>query len=110
MPIYMKYGKIAGDVTAEGHDNWIELNSLDWGVSRAIKTDTGSAADRESTAPTVHEVSITKMMDVATPLLLQQALQGKGVEVSIHLCKTDQDQLKTYVEYVLHNCLLSNFN
>jgi hypothetical protein len=46
----MKYDNIPGDVTATGHESWIELNSMQWGVNRFIKTDTGSAADRESSA------------------------------------------------------------
>jgi type VI secretion system secreted protein Hcp len=110
MPIYMKYDSIPGDVTAEGHASWIELNSLQWGVNRFIKTDTGSASDRESSAPTVLEVSITKAMDIATPKILQQALQGKGVEVTIHLCKTDQNELQMYAEYILSNTLISSFS
>jgi type VI secretion system secreted protein Hcp len=48
-------------------------------------------------------------MDVATPKLLQQALTGKGVEVKIHLCKTDQNELQAYAEYTLSNTLISNF-
>ncbi len=34
MPIYLKYDGIDGDVTAEGHEKWIELNSFQWGVGR----------------------------------------------------------------------------
>ncbi|HYH66977.1 MAG TPA: type VI secretion system tube protein Hcp [Urbifossiella sp.] len=38
MPIYMQYdsGKIKGDVTAKGHEDWIELASFGWGVGRGI--------------------------------------------------------------------------
>ena len=31
MPIYMNYDGIAGDATAEGHEERIELNSFQWG-------------------------------------------------------------------------------
>ena len=48
MPIYIKYGDIKGDVTAEGHKDWIEVNSFQWGVGRGISSPTGGGADRES--------------------------------------------------------------
>jgi type VI secretion system secreted protein Hcp len=83
---------------------------MTWGVSRLIQTTVGSPADRESNAPVVHEVAVTKVLDVATPRLLQQALYGKGVVAKIHLCKTDNGELKTYAEYVLTNTLISGFN
>jgi len=42
MALYMKYGDIKGAVTTDGFKDWIELNSFQWGVGRAI----GSARTR----------------------------------------------------------------
>ena len=38
MPIYMNFNNlgIKGNVTAEGHQDWIELNSCQWGVGRRV--------------------------------------------------------------------------
>jgi len=107
MPIYIKYGDIKGDVTAEGHENWIEVNSFQWGVGRGISSPTGASADRESSAPSISEITVTKAQDVATTNILDAALQGEGVEVKIDFCKTDKGKLETYMTYTLTNTLIS---
>jgi len=64
--IYMNYNDIPGDATAEGHEKWIELNSCQWGVGRGISSPTGGSADRESSAPSVSEIVVTKATDVSS--------------------------------------------
>ena len=111
-PIYMNYDNlnIQGDVTAEGHLNWIELNSFQWGVSRAISSPTSGTA-REASAPSVGEITITKMMDKSSPSLLQQTLAGEGKPVVIDLVKPDgRGGLVTYAEYKLENVLISAYS
>ncbi len=109
MPIYMNYGDLAitGDVTEAGHPKWIELNSLQFGVSRSIASPVGGVNDRESTAPSVSEVVVTKVTDEATIQLLNEALQGEGKKVVIDFCKTDAGKLETYLTYTLTNCMIS---
>src|SRR5947209_18299144 len=79
MPIYMNYNNIQGDVTADGYQGWIELDSFQWGVGRDIASPTGSSADRESSAPAISEIVISKVLDTATNKLLSEAYQGDGV-------------------------------
>ena len=110
MPIYMKFEGIEGDVTAEGHKKWIDLNSMQWGVGRGISSPTGQAAEREASAPSISEVTITKMMDKTTPLLFTQSLIGDGKKVEIHLVKTSKDKLETYMEYVLTDTMISGYS
>lgn len=109
MPIYMKIEGIDGDVTAEGHDKWIEVLSFHWVVSRNIGTPTGRAAERETAAPSISDVVVTKYMDKSSPHLFTEACVGKGKKVEIHLCKTAADKLETYMEYTLTNALVSNY-
>ncbi len=112
MPIYMNYDGLAvkGDVTAEGHEDWIELNSFQWGVGRGISSPTGASADRESSAPSVSEIVVTKATDSATPKLLNEAYQGEGVKVEIDFCKTDKGVLEVYMKYTLENTLISGYS
>ena len=65
MPIYMNYNSLAvkGDVTATGYVGWIELNSFQFGVGRGISSPTGGSADRELSAPSVSEITVTKDQD-----------------------------------------------
>jgi type VI secretion system secreted protein Hcp len=110
MPIYVQYGTIKGDVTAAGHEKWIEVNSFQWGVGRGISSPTGGAADREASAPSVSEIVVTKPTDAATVDLVKQALEGEGEDVTIDFCKTDQGKLNVYLSYTLNNTMISGYS
>jgi type VI secretion system secreted protein Hcp len=113
MPIYMQYGpkgKIKGSVTEKGHTDWVQLTSCNWGVGRGIGSPTGASANREASAPSVSEITVSKTMDKSSFALLQEALKGTGMECTIHFTTTDQGQLRTYAEYKLTNCLISGYS
>jgi type VI secretion system secreted protein Hcp len=110
MPIYMKYTGIDGDVTAEGHEKWIECNSFQWGIGRGISSPTGGSADREASAPSVSEVVITKAQDQATVKVVDAGFQGEGVAVTIDFCKTDKGKLETFLQYTLTNTMISGYS
>src|SRR5438128_5970959 len=110
MQIYVKYDAIDGDVTATGHERWIEVNSFQWGVGRGISSPTGGSSDRESSAPSVSEIVVTKPTDIATVDLLNEALQGEGVDVTIDFCKTDKGNLSVYLAYTLNNTMISGYS
>jgi type VI secretion system secreted protein Hcp len=113
MTIYMKYGAIQGNVTAAGHANWIELNSLQWAVGRAVSAPTGSSADREASAPSVSEVTITKDQDAASDGLLGEVFNGdgggNGASVQIDMCRTQAGQLVVFQTFALSNVILSGY-
>jgi type VI secretion system secreted protein Hcp len=110
MPIYVKYAAIDGDVTATGHEKWIEVNSFQWGVGRGISSPTGGSADRESSAPSVSEIVVTKPTDIATVKMLDEALEGEGVDVTIDFVKTDKGNLSVYLSYTLNNTMISGYS
>ena len=76
MPIYMQIGNIAGSVTADGYKNWIELESVDFGVQRPITTKPGNVTDRESSKPNINEIKVTKTLDQTTPNFFLPSLWG----------------------------------
>jgi type VI secretion system secreted protein Hcp len=110
MAIYMKIDGIKGNVEAAGHAEWIEVNSIQWGVGRGIATATGTSKDREASAPSISEVVVTKMLDIASPYIFSEACVGKSKPIQIHLVKTDANQLETYLEYTLTNSLISGYS
>jgi type VI secretion system secreted protein Hcp len=67
MPIYIKLGDVKGGVT-EGatYNGWIEAGSLQFGVGRGISTPTGNASDREASAPSISEVTVSKNYDASS--------------------------------------------
>jgi type VI secretion system secreted protein Hcp len=112
MPIYMNYDSLSikGGVTEGSHKHWIELNSFQWGVGRGISAPTGNVEDRESSAPSVSEVTVTKDQDVSTIKLIDESLQGEGKTVLIEFLKTDKGQLATYLSFKLENTMISGFS
>jgi type VI secretion system secreted protein Hcp len=110
MPIYVQYGKIKGNVTEKGHTDWVAAGSFQWGVGRGIGSPVGKSANRESSAPSVSEIVITKEMDKSSYSWLQEGLTGKGVDCTIHFCSTDGKELRMYAEYKLTNCMISGYS
>jgi type VI secretion system secreted protein Hcp len=112
MPIYMNYndGAVKGDVTESKHSNWIELKSFQWGVGRAISSPTGASADRESHAPSISEIHVTKDQDVASVGLLTEALQGHGAKVKIDFCRTNKNQMEVYLAMEMEQTMISGYS
>lgn len=111
MAIYMKYGSIAGSVTTDGFKDWIQLNSFQWGVGRAVSVPHGAEDTREGSEPSVSEVVVTKRMEKASPKLWQDAVGGDfGATVTIRFTSTTKDKVESYLEYTLSNTGLSGYS
>ena len=104
----MKMDGVKGNVTAKGHENWIELKSINWGVNRDINALTGQINRRSVGIPQFSEIVIHKNIDQASPLLFAKACKGevKG-DIVIHVCHTG-DSPKMYLEYTLSQGLLTH--
>jgi type VI secretion system secreted protein Hcp len=108
--IYIKYEGIDGEATQENHKKWMDVGSIQWGVGRAISTPSGSTANRESSEPSVSEVTFSKMMDSSSPKLFTESCTGSaGKKVQIHLVTTGSPG-NTYVEYTLTDALISSYS
>ena len=111
MAIFMKYGTIVGETTQLAHKQWIEIQSLQWGVGRGISSGVGGGSKREASAPSVSEVVLTKTFDISSPLLLKEALGGKAVDVKIDLTQTDNSGKHiAYQKFILHDTLISGYS
>ena len=111
MAVYMKVDGVKGDVEEEGHKDWIQLNSLQWGVGRGIGSPKSSAKDRESSEASVSEITVSKLNDNASTGLLRLALWGKGKKVEIHMTRTGDDKQQTpYLKYELEDVLFSGYS
>lgn len=107
MPIYMKIEGIKGNVTAAGHEGWIELTSAQLGVQRRVNT-TGRGTNREASTPSVSEIVVTKDVDSASSDLFRMSLWGEGKKVTIDFVSSDQTV--PYLSIELENTLISNYS
>lgn len=110
MPIYMKFGSIDGDVTTEGYKNWIELNSFQFGVGRSVTSGAGGAS-RESSAPNISEIVVTKQFDKASAKLYQDSVAGTfDTKVEIKMNTTTKNKTETFLTYELSDCGVSSYS
>jgi type VI secretion system secreted protein Hcp len=110
----MKYDGINGDVTEEGHKDWIELGSVQFGVGRSIGgTASGAAKGREASLCNVSEITVSKPGDSASQDLMREAMIGAvpGKTVKLDFCTTGQgDQAETYIKLELEECMISGYS
>lgn len=107
--MYLKIEGVDGEVTAKGHEKWIEINSAQWGVGRGVSAPSGGT--REASAPSFSELTLTKLTDKTTPFFFLQAATGTGRQVDIHW--TQSSALGGEVVYyaiTLSDVLVSGFS
>ena len=110
MAIYMKFGAVKGQVTTDGFKDWIELNSFQLGVGRGVTSGAGGQ-QRESSNPSISEVAVTKVFDVASPGLYEDALAGAfDTKVEIKFTSTTKNKVDTFLSYELTNCGVSGYS
>jgi type VI secretion system secreted protein Hcp len=111
MSIYMKYANIKGPVTTEGFKDWIELNSFQWGVGRAIGTAARGSTSREHSEPSLSEVNVTKMTDIASPKLFTESVAGElNSKVTIKFTTTTKGKVETFLTYELTDTGISGYS
>lgn len=103
---------INGDSVVAGHEKWITISSLQFGVGRAITT-SGGGADRETSNPSFSEVTLTKSTDIASADLFMQAVCGKSLgKAEIHFLQTggaDKKQ-QVYLKIELSEAIVSSYS
>ena len=110
MAIYMDFDGVKGDVTTADYKGWIELNSFQFGVSRAVSSGAGGAT-RESSAPSISEIVVSKYLDSASPKLYQDSLAGAfDTKVTIKMTSTTKNKVETFLTYELTDCGVSSYS
>ena len=111
MAIYMKYGDIAGEVTAKGYEGRLECTSANFGTSRPSSVASGSGQGKRHTdACSVDDLDVSRNGDKATPLLFNQSCGGTEQPCWVEFVKTDTGNLVTWLKLVLKNCLITSFS
>jgi len=112
-PIYMNCSNLTKSHSSSRGSGWIELNSFQWGVGRGItspRDPQSGSADRESSAPSVSEIVITKRVDAASPVFSKLALQGKGDNCELHFDKGNTSNTQPYMTINLENVMVSHYS
>lgn len=110
MPIYMNYEGIDGEVTASGHEKWIQINSFQYGHGRALSSSQGGTT-RESSTVSMSEITVTHDTDSASPKLWVAGATGTiDKTVKIDFVRTAKGEEQTYMQYTLTGTGISGFS
>lgn len=111
MAIYLKLGEIKGNVTAEGFEEHIGVESFSFGVGRSVAMESGRTANREVSKPSLSEVTINKIADNSVNNLFKEATVGsKGLEAIFKFVRTGADKLDEYMTITLKNVMVSSYS
>jgi len=113
MAIYMNFNgnNPQGNVTAAGYENWIEVDSMSFGVGRSITMQAGAMANREASRPSISEVTVTKPLDASSGGLFKSSVTGDaGVKVEIHVVQTGAEKVEKYAVYTLEEVIISSYS
>jgi type VI secretion system secreted protein Hcp len=113
MAIYMNFNskKPAGNVTAKGYEDWIEVGSFSFGVGRSITMEAGAMSNREAGRPSLSEVSVTKLLDASSGGLFKESVTGsEGITVQIDIVQTGTSTVQKYASYTLEECMVSSYS
>jgi len=104
MSAYIKFDGIDGEAKEKGHDKWVEVNSVSWGVDKQVTSgEVGSQRRRGDTK--VHDITISKVVDKSSPKIFEAVANGKvfkKVEIHFTATYTDSGQV-TYLALELEN-------
>jgi len=105
---FMKISTVPGESTDQNHKDWIELLSYSWGVHQP-KSVVSSAGSLAAERADFHDISITKVIDKASPKLAMACASGEHFnEVKIEICRAGGDQQK-YMEYKLTDVITTSY-
>jgi len=111
MAVYMKYEGIPGNATAEGYAEYIRIASIQFGVGRGITMEAGNLANRESTKPSISEITCTTEVDKCVTALFKESVSGSsGKKVEIAIVQTGADKLIEYMTVNTADTLVSGWS
>ncbi|MEX0870495.1 MAG: type VI secretion system tube protein Hcp [Aquisalimonadaceae bacterium] len=110
MSVFMNIAGIKGESSDSNHKEWMDIERIQWSVSREITSASSTQNDRESSNAAISDLQVIRHMDSATPSLFIESCCGRGKDIVIHLTKTGSGTgADVYMEYTLKNALISGY-
>lgn len=98
---------ITGGSHVMGHTGWIDIDSVQWGVSSTAGSGTGGG----SAKPSFSDVLWTQLVDTSTPPLFTDIATGKRIsDAKVDFVAPIGESLRTYFEMDFHNDFLTSLN
>jgi len=105
---FANFGDIKGESTDKDHKDWVQLLSFHHGVAQPPSVSQKTAGGRSAEEADHSPVTITKLLDAATPKLYEACCKGTHIPtVSIELWRAGGEKPVKYMEYKLKEVLIS---
>lgn len=99
-------GTVAGESTEKTHPAWIEVSSMQFGISNPVTLGGGTITAGKATGSAL---TITKSLDRSSPPLFLGCAQGtRYPTVTLELTATGSEVAYTYYKITLTNVMVSN--
>ncbi|HEY5512337.1 MAG TPA: type VI secretion system tube protein Hcp [Geomonas sp.] len=104
--MFLKIDGIKGESQDDKHKDEIDVLAWSWGASQSGSAHTGGGGGAGKV--TVQDISFTKYVDKASPLLLKACCNGQHVhEINLVVRKAGEKPLE-YLKLKLNDCLVSS--
>ena len=101
---------IKGACTLDKHENWIEVGSVYFNVSRSVEFKS-QGADRTTSVAKFSEINLSRQVDVASADLFSQSVSGESLgKATIDLIRSDSNTHKTYMQIILYEPIITHYN
>jgi type VI secretion system secreted protein Hcp len=112
LDVYVQIDGIKGESTDTDHKDWIELTSAQWGVVQPHSGTSSTGGGLTSERCEHRIMSLSKLADLASPILMQTASMGKTIpKAKLEFMRADaQGQRVKYYEIEIENVLIANMD
>lgn len=107
---YLQIEGIKGESMDDKHKDWIECIDVDFGIDQPSSPVTSTAGGHTSARADFDEVVVSKLADLATPILLQHCAMGKTIpKAKFEFFRADgSGERVKYFEMALENVLIGS--
>ena len=101
---------IKGQITDEGHKEWIEIKAMSSPIFRSIAQ---GAKDTQRTQgdTTLGDIVIVRNLDTSSVELQKACANGTPIKkVTIHFTLQAKNKQETYLEYILENVIITSYS
>ena len=106
--VYLQIDGIKGESQDDKHKDWIECTTVNWGVSQPRSATASTGGGHTAERCEHQEIALTKLADLASPILLQTCSAGKTIpKARLEFMRADgQGERIKYFEIELENVLI----
>ncbi len=108
--VYLQIDGIKGESTDDKHRDWIECKSVSWSVTQPKSATASTGGGHTAERVEMSDILITKLADLATPILLQTCAAGKTIpKARLEFMRADGNGERVkYFEIQLENVLIGD--